>query len=69
MRTTIRGGSIVSEAALVADSLSLTFPAFDRLPMEEQVWAVATRRIKAKLQAIEVREAHDRARANRPPRS
>ena len=62
LRSSVRGGSEVAEPALVAHDLGLTLPAFERLPGDEQEWAIATHRIKAKLKAIDVRESHDRVR-------
>lgn len=62
LRTGVRGGSVLGEAALTAWEKGVPLPVFDDWPKENQNWAIATRRIENKLKAIEVRIAYERSK-------
>ena len=48
------GGTQIGEAALTAWEMGQTLPEFEDRPIEQQYWAMATRRIKIKAAAVDI---------------
>ena len=60
LRSALKGGTQIGEAALTAWELGQTLPEFEDRPIEQQYWAIAARRIKIKASAVDLAAAEAR---------